>query len=249
MTLSNSEGLAGCDLLRGLVFWETPNGEIESRLAAVSEAPTDFQELARDLTGLTVPDEIARALFSALADHVKDLGKVLKRPVGIRTAALDLLDCLESRLRGEGIVQEPPHENLVRMAFVDYLTGLPNFRSLSERFANEIKRATRYRRLLFPDHVRCGWFQGDQRPFRPSGGKRRFEACGWHTAALRQGNRRGGALRWRRIHGPVARNPQAHSRGTGGEHSGVEKLTIDPDNPDSVYDGFDGRNSVLSVLQ
>jgi hypothetical protein len=28
-----------------------------------------------------------------------------------------------------------------------------------------------------------------------------------------------------------------------------EKLTIDPDNPDTVYDGFDGRNSVLRVVQ
>ena len=26
-----------------------------------------------------------------------------------------------------------------------------------------------------------------------------------------------------------------------------EKLTIDPDNPESVYDGFDGCNSVLRV--
>jgi hypothetical protein len=26
-----------------------------------------------------------------------------------------------------------------------------------------------------------------------------------------------------------------------------EKLTIDPDNPESVYDGFDGRNSVLRI--
>jgi hypothetical protein len=26
-----------------------------------------------------------------------------------------------------------------------------------------------------------------------------------------------------------------------------QKLTVDPDNPESVYDGFDGRNSVLRV--
>src|ERR1700690_54336 len=116
MILSNSEGLAGCDLLRGLVFWEKPNSEIEARLTGVCEAPTNFQELALDLTGLTVPEEIARAIFSALAAHVQDLSKVLKRPIGIRTAALDLLDCLEGRLREEGVVQEPPHESLVRLA-------------------------------------------------------------------------------------------------------------------------------------
>jgi diguanylate cyclase (GGDEF)-like protein len=148
MLLSNLEGLAGCDLLRGLVFWEKPNTEIEAGLASVSAMPKDFQALALDLTGMTVPEEIARVIFSALAVHVRDLCEVLKRPVDIRTAALDLLDRLECRLHEEGVVQVPPHENLVRMAYVDYLTGLPNFRSLSERFENEIKRAARYGRLL-----------------------------------------------------------------------------------------------------
>jgi diguanylate cyclase (GGDEF)-like protein len=148
MILSNSDEVAGCDLLRALVFWEKPNSEIEAGLAGVSETPTDFQGLALALTGLTVPEEIARRIFSALAVHVQELREALSRPVGVRTAALDLLDRLESRLREEGDVQIPLHENLVRMAFVDYLTGLPNFRSLSERLDNEIKRAARYGRLL-----------------------------------------------------------------------------------------------------
>ena len=148
MILSNAEGLAGCDLLRGLVFREKPNSEIEASLAAVSKGPGDFQELALELTGLTVPEEIARVTLSALVGHVRDLSDILKRPIGIRTAALDLLDRTECRRREEGGPQAPPHESLERLAFVDYLTGLPNFRSLSERFDNEIKRATRYRRLL-----------------------------------------------------------------------------------------------------
>jgi hypothetical protein len=92
----------------------------------------DHQELALDLTGLTVPTESARAIFGALADHVQELSTALKRPIGIRAAALDLLDRLEEHLRNQGVVQEPPHESLVQMAFIDYLTGLPNFRSLSE---------------------------------------------------------------------------------------------------------------------
>jgi diguanylate cyclase (GGDEF)-like protein len=148
MILSNSDGLAGCDLLRGLVFWEKPNSEIEAGLATVSETPMGFQELALDLTGLTVPEEIARVVFNALAVHAQNLCGLLSRRVSIRTAALDLLDQLESRLQEEGLVQLPPHETLVRMAFVDYLTGLPNFRSISERFDSEIKRAARYGRLL-----------------------------------------------------------------------------------------------------
>ena len=148
MILSNSDALTGCDLLRGLVFWEKPNSALKACLTALSETSVDFQALALDLTGLTVPKAIARAIFGALGDHVHELNAVLKRPVGIRTAALDLLDCLEEKLRGEGVAQESQHESLVQMAFVDYLTGLPNFRSLSERFESEIKRATRYGRLL-----------------------------------------------------------------------------------------------------
>ena len=167
--LSNSEGLAGCDLLRGLVFWEKPNSEIEARMASVSAPPTDFQTLALDLTGLTVPEETARVIFSALDVHVRDLCEVVKRHVSVRAAALDLLDRLECRLREEGVVQVPPHENLVRMAYVDYLTGLPNFRSLSERFENEIKRARALRASAFLGHVRSGRFQSDQRPIRSSG--------------------------------------------------------------------------------
>src|SRR5664279_4616500 len=146
--LSNAEGLAGCDLLRGLVFWEKPNSEIEARMASVSATPTDFQTLALDLTGMTVPEETARVIFSALDVHVRHLCELVKRRVSVRAAALDMLDRLECRLREENVVQVPPHENLVRMAYVDYLTGLPNFRSLSERFENEIKRAARYGRLL-----------------------------------------------------------------------------------------------------
>ncbi len=148
MTLSNEDKLTGCDLLRGLVYWDKPNGEIQERLAGLGRTSTDLQALAFDLTGMTVPEAIAKVVFDELNAHVLGVSEVLRRPVGVRTAALDLLDQLEGALREKGIVQEPTHESLVRMAFVDYLTGMPNFRSLSERFENEIKRATRYGRLL-----------------------------------------------------------------------------------------------------
>jgi diguanylate cyclase (GGDEF)-like protein len=148
MNLSNSDTLTGCDLLRGLVYWDKPNGELQVRLDSHAKASTDLPALALELTGMTVPETIARVIFDALVLHVQVLCETLKRPVGIRTAALDLLDRLEGNLRRQGVVQEPRHESLVQMAFVDYLTELPNFRSLSERFEGEIKRATRYRRLL-----------------------------------------------------------------------------------------------------
>jgi diguanylate cyclase (GGDEF)-like protein len=142
------QGSEECDLLRALVFWEKTNSEIEQRLAARPETTADFQRLALDLTGMTVPGEAARGAFGALADHIEALRRALQRPIGVRAAALDLVDQKEDHLREEGVVQELPHESLWRMAFVDHLTGLPNFRSLSDRFANEIRRATRYRRLL-----------------------------------------------------------------------------------------------------
>jgi diguanylate cyclase (GGDEF)-like protein len=148
VNLSHTDTQTGCDLLRGLVYWDKPNREIEARLQTQAKTAMDLQALALELTGMTVPEAIARVIFDALAEHLLVLCAALSRPVGIRTAALDLLDRLESGLRDQGGVQEPPHESLVRMAFVDYLTELPNFRSLSERFEGEIKRATRYRRLL-----------------------------------------------------------------------------------------------------
>ena len=148
MTSSNLSGLTGCDLLRGLVFGGKSNSEIQARLDALSDTSASFQRLAFELTGLTVPEEMARAVFKSLATHLQDLRGVLKRPIGVRTAALDLSDRLESFLREEGVAWELSHESLVRMAFVDCLTGLPNFGSLSERFASEIKRAERYGRLL-----------------------------------------------------------------------------------------------------
>jgi diguanylate cyclase (GGDEF)-like protein len=371
MILSNSEGLAGCDLLRGLVFWEKPNAEIEARLAAVSETPIDFQELALDLTGLTVPDAIAEAILSALAVHVRELGTILERPVGIRTAALDLLDRLETRLREEGVVQEPPHENLVRMAFIDYLTGVPNFRSLSDRFESEINRATRYGRLLSvimfdldgfkdindrfghlagnaalkhvasllrgflretdiagrfggdefmvllpetPKHVAedlaaqiraliaatpLHWGEGDPIALTASLGMASFprdartaetlmaEADGAMYSAKRAGRNQvffskprtsallshgpftaktydsvhviGDFNGWDRSAEPMTWNPPKScftlelflAPGTYKYKLLLDKerLTIDPDNPESVYDGFDGRNSVLRVFE
>ena len=134
MKLSNSDTLTGCDLLRGLVYWEKPNSEIQERLDAHAKTAMDLQALALELTGMTVPETIARVIFDALLAHLQVLCEALRRPVGIRTAALDLLDRLEGNLHNQGVVQEPIHESLVQMAFVDYLTGLPNFRSLSERF-------------------------------------------------------------------------------------------------------------------
>ena len=164
--LSNSEGLAGCDLLRGLVFWEKPNSEIEARMASVSATPTDFQTLALDLTGLTVPEETARVIFSALDVHVLDPCELVKRRVGVRAARSRprlMNPFTSSAISTAGIVRPNPWHGIH-----------PRGVSLSS----------------------CFWRLGST-----------------NTNSLL--NR--------------------------------EKLTIDPDNPESVYDGYDGRNSVLRV--
>jgi diguanylate cyclase (GGDEF)-like protein len=67
---------------------------------------------------------------------------------------------MESDLRQNGVAQELPRESLWRLAFLDHLTGLPNFCSLSERFENEIRRATRYRRLLSLVMIDLDGFKG-----------------------------------------------------------------------------------------
>jgi len=95
MISPNLSGLTGCELLRGLVFGGKSNSEIQSSLNAQSATPESFQRLAFELTGLTVPEETARAVFKSLATHLQDLRRVLKRPIGVRTAALDLSDRLE----------------------------------------------------------------------------------------------------------------------------------------------------------
>jgi diguanylate cyclase (GGDEF)-like protein len=257
------------------------------------------------------------------------------------------------------------------LAFVDYLTGLPNFRSLSERFDNEIKRATRYGRLLSlimfdldgfkeindrcghlagnavlkhvagllrgfvretdvagrfggdefmvllpetPKHIAEGlakqiralicntplrWEEGEPLRLTVSLGMASFprdartaetlmaEADGAMYHAKRSGRNRvffskprtsallshgpfttrtydsvhviGDFNGWDRTAEPMAWNPPKMCFTTElflapGRYEyklllNKQKLTIDPDNPESVYDGFDGRNSVLRVSQ
>jgi hypothetical protein len=72
MISSNLSGLTGCDLLRGLVFGGKTNSEIQSRLDAQSATAENFQRLAFDLAGLTVPEQTAGAVFKSLATHLRD---------------------------------------------------------------------------------------------------------------------------------------------------------------------------------
>jgi diguanylate cyclase (GGDEF)-like protein len=83
-----------------------------------------------------------------LQRHQERLSQRLGRQLGIRAAALDFLENLEIALDLHDDDQTLTYRQLQDMAFRDHLTGLSNFRYFSMRFAEEVKRAERYRHLL-----------------------------------------------------------------------------------------------------
>jgi len=140
MISSNLSGLTGCDLLRA---WFSE--EIQFRDPGSLGRPVrhlgEFQRLAFELTGLTVPEEMARAVFKSLATIFRICAGP-KAADRVRTAALDLSDRLESFCEKKACV-ELSHESLVRMAFVIISLGcrisgafraLPKARSSGERY-------------------------------------------------------------------------------------------------------------------
>ncbi|MCZ7645474.1 MAG: diguanylate cyclase [Planctomycetota bacterium] len=134
-------------LLRALALGGKHGFEIEAGLAQALGGSGNVQSLALSLTGLSVPPDAARATFERLAAHREELRKALGRDVGLKTAAMDLLDRVDAP--GAGPDGDPglSYDQLVRMAFRDHLTGLDNFRSFTRRFQQEIRRADRYRHL------------------------------------------------------------------------------------------------------
>ena len=208
--MSNSDELTGCALLRGLVFGDKSNSHIQARLGALSGIPEDFQGLAFDLTGLTVPEETAKAVFRSLATHLQHLREALQRPIGIRTAALDLSDRLETFYGKKAICGNCPMKTWCRWLSLTISPGYRIWRSLSERFESEIKRAQRYGRLLSLIMIDVDGFKEINDRFGHLAWERSLEHVAGLLLESRQGNRRDGALRRRRIHDPVARNPKAH---------------------------------------
>ena len=146
--LSGYEDLANREsvkLLRGVALGGKGSDELKVLLDSQDLGGVDFQSFALTVAGQSLDEVIARRVFSALKEHVADLTKRLGRDVGMRTAALDLAEGLESAYQVEGEEATLSYNELTNLAFNDPLTGLHNFRYFSMRFKEEIQRAERYR--------------------------------------------------------------------------------------------------------
>jgi diguanylate cyclase (GGDEF)-like protein len=135
-------------LLRALVVGGKQSQEIQFLLDSQATGKADYQALALALTDHSAHEGRARATFEGLRRHQQRLQEALGRPVGIRTSATDYLEAIEQALGLQADQQALSYSQLAQMAYTDYLTGLPNYRTFSNRYAEEFKRAQRYHRIL-----------------------------------------------------------------------------------------------------
>jgi diguanylate cyclase (GGDEF)-like protein len=140
--------LLNLDLLRGVALGGKRSAELQLLLDSQSTGKADYQALALAVADLSAADEEARQTFDMLHEHQQRMEKALLRPVGIKSAALDLLENVEQALKVEGGTRQPSYWQLEQMAFRDQLTGLRNFRFFSNRLPEELQRAKRYRHQL-----------------------------------------------------------------------------------------------------
>jgi diguanylate cyclase (GGDEF)-like protein len=137
------------DLLRGIALGGKRSHELQFLLASQVGAQTaDFQALALAVANLSVPHDEARRSFEAVQAHQGQLVQSLGRPVGLKAAALDLVEQLEQALKVQEDPSQPSYWQLEQMAFRDQLTGVHNFRYFSSRLPEELQRARRYRHQL-----------------------------------------------------------------------------------------------------
>jgi diguanylate cyclase (GGDEF)-like protein len=144
----NEGKLVDLELLRGLALGGKRSLELEFLLASQTTGRPDYQALALAVANLSVPEEEAQATFGHLAAHRARMQEALGRPIGIKAAALDLLENIERALKIEQGSESPSYWQLEQMAYRDQLTGLHNFRFFSARLAEEAQRAKRYRHQL-----------------------------------------------------------------------------------------------------
>lgn len=136
------------ELLRGLALGGKRSLELEFLIASQSAGRPDYQALALAVANLSVPEGEALATFERLAAHQERMQAALGRPIGLKAAALDLLENVERALKVEQDSASPSYWQLEQMAYRDQLTGLHNFRFFSARLAEEAQRAKRYRHQL-----------------------------------------------------------------------------------------------------
>ena len=142
-------------LLRALALGRKRSSEIQllldgeyERNAHKSAVMRNSQMLALLLADLSVPEPKAEATFKRLIAHRDRLRDALKRPIGIKTAAMDYLESVERALKIKDDDDAPTYTQLAQMAFTDQLTGMANYRFFSQRLRDEIKRCERYGHLL-----------------------------------------------------------------------------------------------------
>jgi len=123
------------------------DGELE-RNAHKSAVMRNSQMLALLLADLSVPEMKAAATFKRVIEHRERLTAALKRPVGVKTAAMDYLENVERALKIKDDDDSLTYTQLAQMAFTDQLTGMANYRFFSQRLREEIKRCERYGHLL-----------------------------------------------------------------------------------------------------
>jgi len=136
------------ELLRGVALGGKRSLELEFLLASQTTGRSDYQALALAVANLSVPEGEALATFERLAAHQARMQAGLGRPIGLKAAALDLLENIERALKIEQGSASPSYWQLEQMAYRDQLTGLHNFRFFSARLAEEAQRAKRYRHQL-----------------------------------------------------------------------------------------------------
>jgi diguanylate cyclase (GGDEF)-like protein len=136
------------DLLRGIALGGKRSHELQFLLASQAGQAADYQALALAVANLSVPHEEAQRSFDAVVRHQDEMEKALQRPVGLKSAALDLVERLEAAAKIEEDSSQPSYWQLEQMAFRDQLTGVRNFRYFSSRLPEELQRARRYRHQL-----------------------------------------------------------------------------------------------------
>ena len=136
------------ELLRGLALGGKRSLELQFLLARQFIGHSNYQALALTVANQSVPEGQAKATFEHLISHQERIETALGREVGLKAAALDLLENVERDLKVDQDSAPPSYWQLEQLAYRDQLTGLHNFRFFSTRLLEEVQRAKRYRHEL-----------------------------------------------------------------------------------------------------
>ena len=135
-------------LLRAIALGGKGSTDIHFLLDSLKVGQADYQALALTVANVSVTENAAWRTFEAVSAHQNAMSTKLERSIGLKTAALDLLENVESVLKLEDGEKALSYFQLEQMAFYDQLTGLHNYRFFGTRIDEELRRARRYRHQL-----------------------------------------------------------------------------------------------------